>query len=92
LGPDQRTAIKARGLYDPRYEAGQMIATTDCRNVEIVLAMWVSSTVMVWMASASGCEAVTRPTMRFVEIKSAEQQSVLMLQEPVSYLFVNVPR
>lgn len=25
------------------------------------------------------CEAVTRPTMRFVEIKSAEQQSVLML-------------
>jgi len=25
------------------------------------------------------CEAVTRPTMRFVAIKSAEQQSVLML-------------
>ena len=25
------------------------------------------------------CEAVTRPTMRFVPIKSAEQQSVLML-------------
>jgi transposase len=25
------------------------------------------------------CEAVTRPTMRFVEIKTAEQQSVLML-------------
>ena len=26
------------------------------------------------------CEAVTRPTMRFVEIKTPEQQSVLMLQ------------
>ena len=25
------------------------------------------------------CEAVTRPTMRFVPVKSAEQQSVLML-------------
>ena len=25
------------------------------------------------------CEAVTRPTMRFVPIKSAEQQAVLML-------------
>ncbi len=25
------------------------------------------------------CEAVTRPTMRFVEIKTPEQQSVLML-------------
>jgi transposase len=25
------------------------------------------------------CEAVTRPTMRFVPIKSAEQQSILML-------------
>lgn len=25
------------------------------------------------------CEAVTKPTMRFVEIKSAEQQSGLML-------------
>jgi len=24
------------------------------------------------------CEAVTRPTMRFVAVKSAEQQSVLM--------------
>src|SRR5674476_436504 len=44
LGPDQRTAIKARGSYDPHYEAGQMTATTKCCNVEIVLAMWVSST------------------------------------------------
>ena len=25
------------------------------------------------------CEAVTRPTMRFVPVKSAEQQSILML-------------
>lgn len=25
------------------------------------------------------CEAVTRPTMRFVEIKSSEQQSVMVL-------------
>src|SRR5579872_6897434 len=25
------------------------------------------------------CEAVTRPTMRFVEIKSVEQQSIIML-------------
>ena len=25
------------------------------------------------------CEAVTRPTMRFVEIKSPEQQSVMVL-------------
>ena len=25
------------------------------------------------------CEAVTRPTMRFVEVKSAEQQSVMVL-------------
>lgn len=41
--PDQRTAIKARGSYDPHYEAGQMTATTNCRNVEIVLAMWMSS-------------------------------------------------
>jgi len=31
-----------------------MTATTNCCNVEIVLAMWVSSIVMVWMASASG--------------------------------------
>lgn len=28
------------------------------------------------------CEAVTRPTMRFVPIKSAEQQSILMLHRP----------
>ena len=27
------------------------------------------------------CEAVTRPTMRFVAIKTAEQQSVLMLHK-----------
>ncbi len=32
------------------------------------------------MADAEAiCEAVTRPTMRFVEIKTPEQQSVLML-------------
>ena len=31
-------------------------------------------------ADAEGiCEAVTRPTMRFVAVKSAEQQGVLML-------------
>ncbi len=29
--------------------------------------------------AAAICEAVTRPTMRFVAVKSAEQQSVLML-------------
>ena len=29
--------------------------------------------------AAAICEAVTRPTMRFVPVKSAEQQSVLML-------------
>jgi hypothetical protein len=28
-----------------------MTATTNYRNVEIVLAMWVSSTVMVWKRS-----------------------------------------
>jgi transposase len=33
------------------------------------------------------CEAVTRPTMRFVEIKTAEQQSVLMLHR-TRHLFV----
>ena len=33
------------------------------------------------------CEAVTRPTMRFVEIKSPEQQSVLMLHRTLQ-LFV----
>ena len=43
-GLDQRTAIKARGSYDPHHEAGQMTATTKCRNVKIVLAMWASST------------------------------------------------
>ncbi len=32
------------------------------------------------------CEAVTRPTMRFAAVKSAEQQSVLMLHPgPASY-------
>ncbi len=30
------------------------------------------------------CEAVTRLTMRFVEIKTPEQQSVLMLRRPVT--------
>ena len=29
--------------------------------------------------AASICEAVTRPTMRFVPLKTAEQQAVLML-------------
>ncbi len=33
------------------------------------------------------CEAVTRPTMRFVEIKTADQQSVLMLHR-TRHLFV----
>jgi hypothetical protein len=37
-------AIKARGSYDPHHEAGQMTATTNCCDVEIVLAMWASST------------------------------------------------
>ena len=35
--------LKARGSYDPHDEAGQMTATTNCCNVKIVLAMWVSS-------------------------------------------------
>ncbi len=40
------------------------------------------------MADAEAiCEAVTRPTMRFVEIKTAEQQSVLMLHR-TRHLFV----
>ena len=37
------------------------------------------------------CEAVTRPTMRFVAAKSAEQQSVLMLHRPASFWFANAP-
>ncbi len=40
------------------------------------------------MADAEAiCEAVTRPTMRFVEIKTVEQQSVLMLHR-TRHLFV----
>ena len=40
------------------------------------------------MADAEAiCEAVRRPTMRFVEIKSSEQQSVLMLHR-TRHLFV----
>ncbi len=40
------------------------------------------------MADAEAiCEAVTRPTMRFVEIKTADQQSVLMLHR-TCHLFV----
>ena len=40
------------------------------------------------MADAEAiCEAVTRPTMRFVEIKTAEQQSVLMLHR-TRHLFI----
>jgi len=40
------------------------------------------------MADAEAiCEAVTRPTMRFVEIKTSEQQSVLMLHR-TRHLFV----
>ena len=40
------------------------------------------------MADAEAiCEAVTRPTMRFVEIKTADQQSVLMLHR-TRHLFV----
>ncbi len=40
------------------------------------------------MADAEAiCEAVTRPTMRFVEIKTPEQQSVLMLHR-TRHLFV----
>jgi len=31
-----------------------MTATTKCYNVRKAGAMWVSSTVMVWMASATG--------------------------------------
>jgi transposase len=38
------------------------------------------------------CEAVTRPTMRFVPIKSPEQQSVLMLPDLSSCLFASVRR
>ena len=30
------------------------------------------------------CEAVTRPTMRFVEVKSPEQQSVMVLHRPTA--------
>ena len=40
------------------------------------------------MADAEAiCEAVTRPTMRFVEIKTADQQSVLMVHR-TRHLFV----
>ncbi len=40
------------------------------------------------MADAEAiCEAVTRPTMRFVEIKTPDQQSVLMLHR-TRHLFV----
>ncbi len=40
------------------------------------------------MADAEAiCEAVTRPTMRFVEIKTSEQQSILMLHR-TRHLFV----
>ncbi len=40
------------------------------------------------MADAEAiCEAVTRPTMRFVEIKTVDQQSVLMLHR-TRHLFV----
>ncbi len=43
------------------------------------------------MADAEAiCEAVTRPTMRFVEIKTPEQQSVLMLHR-TRHLFVRQP-
>jgi len=35
--------MKALGSYDPHHEAGQMTATTNCRKVEIVLAMRLSS-------------------------------------------------
>ena len=36
--------------------------------------------------AAAICEAVTRPTMRFVAVKSAEQQSVLMLHRSRAHL------
>jgi transposase len=36
--------------------------------------------------AAAICEAVTRPTMRFVPVKSAEQQSVLLLHRTRSLL------
>ncbi len=40
------------------------------------------------MADAEAiCEALTRPTMRFVEIKTTDQQSVLMLHR-THHLFV----
>lgn len=38
IGLIQPTAIKARDSYDPHHEAGQLTATTNCRNVKIVLA------------------------------------------------------
>jgi len=59
LGPDQRTAIKARGSYDPHYEAGQMTATTKCCNVRKVLAMWVSCT---GVSSAKFCFLIQMST------------------------------
>jgi transposase len=36
------------------------------------------------------CEAVTRPTMRFVAVKTAEQQSLMMLHRSRS-LLIRIP-
>ncbi len=41
--------------------------------------------------AAAICEAVTRPTMRFVAEKSAEQQSVLMLHQHRNFWSANGP-
>jgi hypothetical protein len=57
----------------PQAKAGQMTATTKCRNVEIVLAMWVSSTdaqVLSLHHSASFCisiEGLCKILHRFAE-------------------------
>ncbi len=40
--------------------------------------------------AAAICEAVTRPTMRFVPVKSAEQQSVLMLQQALRVIIAQM--
>jgi hypothetical protein len=50
--------FRDRDVFDVRYKLRKAdiaaTATTNCRNVKKVLAMWVSSTVMAWMASATG--------------------------------------
>lgn len=53
-GPISGQPSRPCGENRPQAKAGQMTATTKCYNIRKARAMWVSSTVMVWMASASG--------------------------------------